>query len=562
MADIEFLDLSEAEQYTVFYEASHNNNYAAYVRGRRCVDDESLFKEFSAAFQFPYYFGMNVAAFDECMTDLSWLSFEGIFLLIDHFGDVYKGRKADQNWLCDILKQFQREWNARGVKMRVIICGQYVLTAVNGNPIIYEGQTYNESTGEIEGAATGNPTSYPVNGTSYDLTWQNGRQLSSFSKVNTALPSGRWTVSYKYDTDGIRTEKRVPRGNRGLYTVYTYITQNGKIMRQSDNRGIAAQVLDFVYDESGKPFALNYSTNNGSSFTTYYYILNLQGDVVGLTDASGTFVAQYTYNAWGEVLTATGNMAGINPLRYRGYYYDSETGFYYLQSRYYDPANHRFINADSYASTGQGCIGTNMFAYCLNNPVTATDPTGYDSTTDSNGNGIADYLEIRWFVQTEKAKIQLASKNGALRDVTEEVDKALKYACFIGDAYRALIESGGPIFRAEMSVYALKKFYTMVNHEAEWDIKRKAQWESTIGTTFPGYDTVVLYHNQAMTPEMIGNYTYGVIGEAFGFPIDTLLAGSFVAAGFPTEGAELINEYTDWNYIRRGYYHISLDGAY
>ena len=290
--------------------------------------------------------------------------------------------------------------------------------------------------------------------------------------------------------------------------------------------------------------------------------LVVQGDVVGLTDASGTFVAQYTYNAWGEVLTATGSIAGINPLRYRGYYYDSETGFYYLQSRYYDPANHRFINADSYASTGQGCIGTNMFAYCLNNPVTATDPTGYDSTTDSNGNGIADYLEIRWFVQTEKAKIQLASKNGALRDVTEEVDKALKYACFIGDAYRALIESGGPIFRAEMSVYALKKFYTMVNHEAEWDIKRKAQWESTIGTTFPGYDTVVLYHNQAMTPEMIGNYTYGVIGEAFGFSIDTLLAGSFVAAGFPTEGAELINEYTDWNYIRRGYYHISLDGAY
>ena len=343
---------------------------------------------------------------------------------------------------------------------------------------------------------------------------------------------------------------------------HDYLTLNGKVVRETVwNNDTLTDVMDFIYDESGRPFALNYSAN-GTDLVTYYYILNLQGDVVGLTDASGTFVAQYTYNAWGEVLTATGNMAGINPLRYRGYYYDSETGFYYLQSRYYDPANHRFINADSYASTGQGCIGTNMFAYCLNNPVTATDPTGYDSTTDSNGNGIADYLEIRWFVQTEKAKIQLASKNGALRDVTEEVDKALKYACFIGDAYRALIESGGPIFRAEMSVYALKKFYTMVNHEAEWDIKRKAQWESTIGTTFPGYDTVVLYHNQAMTPEMIGNYTYGVIGEAFGFSIDTLLAGSFVAAGFPTEGAELINEYTDWNYIRRGYYHISLDGAY
>ena len=87
-----------------------------------------------------------------------------------------------------------------------------LLTAVNGNTIIYEGQTYNESTGEIEGAATGNPTSYPVNGTSYDLTWQNGRQLSSFSKVNTALPSGRWTVSYKYDTDGIRSAQNAACG--------------------------------------------------------------------------------------------------------------------------------------------------------------------------------------------------------------------------------------------------------------------------------------------------------------------------------------------------------------
>ena len=368
MADIEFLDLSEAEQYTVFYEASHNNNYAAYVRGRRCVDDESLFKEFSAAFQFPYYFGMNVAAFDECMTDLSWLSFEGIFLLIDHFGDVYKGRKADQNWLCDILKQFQREWNARGVKMRVIICGQYVLTAVNGNTIIYEGQTYNESTGEIEGAATGNPTSYYIDGVANTLTWTQGRQLARVSK-----PGAGVTLSstYTYDADGIRTSKSVPINRRGLKRTYSYVTQNGKIVRQS----WVNNTIDFIYDESGRPFALVY-TNGPADPVVYYYVLNLQGDVVGLTDASGTFVAQYTYNAWGEILSSTGDMAGINPLRYRGYYYDFETGFYYLQSRYYDPANHRFINADSYASTGQGIAGTNMFAYCKNNPVIFKDNSG------------------------------------------------------------------------------------------------------------------------------------------------------------------------------------------
>ena len=69
-------------------------------------------------------------------------------------------------------------------------------------------------------------------------------------------------------------------------------------------------------------------------------------------------------------------MAEINPLRYRGYYYDVETGFYYLQSRYYDPVVSRFINADSYASTGTGLLSYNMFAYCGNNPVNNSDPSG------------------------------------------------------------------------------------------------------------------------------------------------------------------------------------------
>ncbi len=83
---------------------------------------------------------------------------------------------------------------------------------------------------------------------------------------------------------------------------------------------------------------------------------------------------------WGQLLSCTGSMAStlgqLNPLRYRGYVYDSETGLYYLQSRYYDPALRRFINADAYTSTGQGFIGNNMFAYCLNNPVNCTDSIG------------------------------------------------------------------------------------------------------------------------------------------------------------------------------------------
>ena len=170
----------------------------------------------------------------------------------------------------------------------------------------------------------------------------------------------------------------------GTQTVtHEYLTLNGKVARETikTNNSLTA-VLDFIYDESGKPFALKYSTN-GTSFETYYYVLNLQGDVVKLIHYIPGFeyesVATYEYDAWGNILSSSGRLAEINPLRYRGYYYDSETGFYYLQSRYYDPVNRRFINADSYASTGQGFIGTNMFAYCNNSPILFVDHDGNDA---------------------------------------------------------------------------------------------------------------------------------------------------------------------------------------
>ena len=108
----------------------------------------------------------------------------------------------------------------------------------------------------------------------------------------------------------------------------------------------------------------------------YYYIKNLQGDVLRMVDASGNVVATYVYDAWGKVLYSAGSMAGVNSFRYRGYYYDGEAGLYYLQSRYYDPYTGRFLNADAFTSTGQGILGNNMFAYCNNNPVNACDKNG------------------------------------------------------------------------------------------------------------------------------------------------------------------------------------------
>ena len=112
--------------------------------------------------------------------------------------------------------------------------------------------------------------------------------------------------------------------------------------------------------------------------TTYYYVTNLQGDVMGLVDTSGNSVAAYTYDPYGKVLTATGTLAEKNPLRYRGYYYDSESGLYYVSSRYYDANTHRFVNADdtSYLGLGSSQLSLNLFAYCVNNPVNRFDDAG------------------------------------------------------------------------------------------------------------------------------------------------------------------------------------------
>ena len=165
--------------------------------------------------------------------------------------------------------------------------------------------------------------------------------------------------------DGIRSSKTV--GN----ATTSFITQNGLVVRQTTG----TSNIDFVYDSQQRPYAMRY--NN----VWYYYLLNLQGDVVKIIDGSGNEVAAYTYDPWGKVLSATDNaIAAINPLRYRGYYYDTESGFYYLQSRYYDPNIGRFINADGPEISVFSAINikdSNLFSYCANNTVSHSDNSGY-----------------------------------------------------------------------------------------------------------------------------------------------------------------------------------------
>ena len=282
----------------------------------------------------------------------------------------------------------------------------------------------------------------------------------------------------------------------GTQTVtHEYLTLNGKVARETikTNNSLTA-VLDFIYDESGKPFALKYSTN-GTSFQTYYYVLNLQGDVVKLIHYIPGFeyesVATYEYDAWGNIVSSSGRLAEINPLRYRGYYYDNETGFYYLQSRYYDPANRRFISADVYASTGQGFVGTNMFAYCNNRPIINSDPSGH--ALRSNLTAICDggsgYLD-----RTKDVK----------RVLRENYEQAKRWGW----------ELDGPF-----------EFYDAVKDRGKWDYKRRPK-----GSEWIPRNGVFSVNGKKMTAEQLGNINYGFTGSVLGFPAPVLrMAGGFVA---------------------------------
>ena len=213
-----------------------------------------------------------------------------------------------------------------------------LLTGYNGDTITYDN--------------IGNPLNYR-NGMSF--TWQNGRQLAGITK-------GTDGIAYTYNVEGLRISKTV----NDTATNYTYI--DGRLIgeKTGDN------TIIYLYDESGSKYGFTY---NG---TTYYYNFNLQGDVIGIYDSSGNIVVEYTYDVWGKLSSVTGELAStigqINPIRYRGYYYDVESGFYYLNSRYYDPEIGRFINADS--QINGDILGANLYAYCSDNPVNRIDNQG------------------------------------------------------------------------------------------------------------------------------------------------------------------------------------------
>ena len=223
------------------------------------------------------------------------------------------------------------------------------LTSYNGTAITYD--------------KMGNPLSYRD---SMSFEWKKGRQLSK-------ITMGDESVNMAYDTNGMRLLKY-----DGNYTTNYYYDSNNNLIGLDK----AGSTLFFYYDSNGSPTAFK---NND---IMYYYVKNLQGDIVKIVKQDGSVAATYTYDAWGKLLSVKDgsnvnvpaskpfHVANLNPYRYRGYIYDTETGLYYLQSRYYDPITGRFLNADDMQYIQSQGLLSNLYTYCYNNSISYVDYSG------------------------------------------------------------------------------------------------------------------------------------------------------------------------------------------
>ena len=240
--------------------------------------------------------------------------------LVDEYGNIVENTKISYIYGNDTWKD--------------------LLTSYNGQSITYDAQ--------------GNPTNY----LGHTLTWEKGRQLKSFD----------WDT-YTYNANGVRTSKTANG------TTHRYTLEGTKILREE----YGSVTLVPLYENEDSVCGIIFNA------TPYYFQKNLQGDIIAILNENSQVVAKYKYDAWGVPTIASDKsgcyIATINPFRYRGYYYDYETGLYYLQSRYYDPVVGRFINGDSatiinFNNKEENFEQYNLFCYALNNPINELDFSG------------------------------------------------------------------------------------------------------------------------------------------------------------------------------------------
>ena len=333
------------------------------------------------------------------------------------------------------------------------------VTAIGGKAITYD--------------AIGNPLTYD----GWTFTWKAGRMLASMVKTGT-------NAQFTYDHNGMRIRKVV----NGVTTNYTLNGKNIVHMTQGSND------LHFFYDAQGKPAMVRF---NG---TDYFYVYNLQGDVVAMIDANGTQVVEYHYDAWGNPVAKAGSMAAtlgtVNPFRYRGYIYDEETGCYLLEERYYNPLWKRFINADRILCREGASIEANAFAYCFNSPKNYSDYDGRQATSAI--------------------------------DLTKRLNDAME------SHYREFQQ----YFKEHGFLKSVFYFIGKVRTGGDWDLKSQSDWDLS-------KDKEYVYNGTAIRSDEPGNIHFGYVGSVI-FDAEMLQAGAGIYQIFSgTSAIEFYSSYFD-----------------
>ena len=394
------------------------------------------------------------------------------------------------------------------------------------------------------------------------------------------------TVRYAYRANGLRNSKTV----NNVTTTHVWLGMNivMDIIAENESTNIVRYLRGIgLIAAEGLP---GYSERQ-------YYVLDARGSVVQMVNSTGSVTRSYKFDAWGNHLNSDPNDS--NPFRFASMYWDTETGTYYTPNRHFNPRTGRWTQPDPifwgpaniFASPMEAA---NLFVFVMNNPVRFVDPLGLFAvrSNDDVWFPLRSAVEntprgsIAWSVGESTATVALwgntarfnASMDGVridsdnrmsvrsdvfARELLNESDfnagvrvayknnRLFKNVTTPVNAALAVTAAGAS---ARSPLFDIGWFYNLVNHDAPWDIKRPARWEETIGTTFPGsFDTPIYFRGSIMTPESLGNWTFGYIGRALGLNLDVLLVGSWYAAGFPTSGGAWENERGDWSYINRGF---------
>lgn len=227
-------------------------------------------------------------------------------------------------------------------------------------------------------------TSYSIDGVTFTITYDiNGNPLEYYNydvefeneKLISLKENNQIKLRFTYDSNGKRTKKEIYNEETNTYDSVEYIYVGELLIGEKQDN----QMIEYIYDEQN---LVGFQITTGSVTETYYYVKNLQKDITKIIDETGKEVVSYIYDAYGNIVSTKGSkkdtIGKINPYRYRGYYYDIETGLFYCNSRYYNPEWGRWISPDSIEYLDPESInGLNLYCYCMNNPIMYVDPNGH-----------------------------------------------------------------------------------------------------------------------------------------------------------------------------------------